>query len=127
MKARAEELEKNRATLSDQLSAAKQSNALQVKEASRLNTELTQTAEKYNSLLAQSKNVTELVKESDRLYAENDKLQAANDTLNTEAQRLRQDVVRLRRTEMLWLFLAGAGVFFVGLTVGKVSKKKKRY
>ena len=56
LKARVEELEKNRATLLDQLSAAKQSNALQVNEASRQNTELTQTAEKYNSLLAQSKN-----------------------------------------------------------------------
>lgn len=127
LKVRVEELEKSRAALLDQFSAAKQSHTLQVKEASRLNMELTQITEKYNALLDQSKNVAELIKKNDRLYGENDRLQAANDRLNTESERLRQEIAHLRRTEMLWLFLAGAGVFFVGLIVGKVSKKKKRY
>jgi len=42
-----------------------------------------------------------------------------------EAEQLRQEIARLRRKEMIWLFLAGAGVFFVGLIAGKVSKKKR--
>jgi len=125
LKARVEELQKDQATLLDQLNAAKRSHTVKVKETSRLNTELTQITEKYNTLLDQSKNVAELIKENDRLYGENDRLQAANDRLNMEAEHLRQEIARLRRREMIWLFLAGAGVFFVGLIVGKVSKKKR--
>lgn len=125
LKARIEELQKDQATLLDQLNAAKRSHTVKVKETSRLNTELTQITEKYNTLLDKSKNVAELIKENDRLYGENDRLQAANDRLNMEAEHLRQEIARLRRREMIWLFLAGAGVFFVGLIAGKVSKKKR--
>ena len=125
LKARVEELQKDQATLLDQLNAAKRSHTVKVKETSRLNTELTQITEKYNTLLDQSKNVAELIKKNDRLYGENDRLQAANDRLNMEAEHLRQEIARLRRREMIWWFLAGAGVFFVGLIVGKVSKKKR--
>lgn len=126
-KARIEELERDHATLLEQLNAAKRSHTVKVKEASRLNMELRQITEKYNTLLDQSKNVAELIKENDRLYGENERLQAANDRLNTEAEHLGEEITRLRRTEMIWLFLAGAGVFFVGLIVGKVSKKKRYY
>ena len=125
LKARIEELQKDQATLLDQLNAAKRSHTVKVKETSRLNTELTQITEKYNTLFDQSKNVAELIKENDRLYGENDRLQTANDRLNMEAEHLRQEIARLRRREMIWLFIAGAGVFFVGLIVGKVSKKKR--
>jgi len=125
LKARLEELQKDQATLLDQLNAAKRSHTVKVKETSRLNMELTQITEKYNTLLDQSKNVAELIKENDRLYGDNDRLQAANDRLNMEVEHLRQEIAHLRRREMIWLFLAGAGVFFVGLIVGKVSKKKR--
>jgi SH3 domain protein len=125
LKARVEELQKDQATLLDQLNAAKRSHTVKVKETSRLNTELTQITVKYKTLLDQSKNVAELIKENDRLYGDNDRLQAANDRLNMEVEHLRQEIARLRRREMIWLFLAGAGVFFVGLIVGKVSKKKR--
>jgi len=125
LKARLEELQKDQATLLDQLNAAKRSHTVKVKETSRLNTELTQITKKYNTLLDQSKNVAELIKENDRLYGDNDRLQAANDRLNMEVEHLRQEIAHLRRREMIWLFLAGAGVFFLGLIVGKVSKKKR--
>jgi SH3 domain protein len=125
LKARVEELQKDQATLLDQLNAAKRSHTVKVKETSRLNTELTQITVKYKTLLDQSKNVAELIKENDRLYGDNDRLQAANDRLNMEVEHLRQEIARLTRREMIWLFLAGASVFFVGLIVGKVSKKKR--
>ena len=125
LKARVEELQKDQATLLDQLNAAKRSHTVKVKETSRLNTELTQITVKYKTLLDQSKNVAELIKENDRLYGDNEGLQAANDRLNMEVEHLRQEIARLRRREMIWLFLAGASVFFVGLIVGKVSKKKR--
>jgi SH3 domain protein len=127
LKARVEELEIDQAALLDQLNAAKQSHTAKVKEASRLNMELRQITEKYSALLDKSGNVAELIKENDLLYRENERLQAANDRLNTEAKHPQQEIARLRRTEMLWLFLAGAGVFFVGLIVGKISKKKRYY
>jgi len=82
--------------------------------------ELRQIAEKYNTLLDQSANVADLIKE-------NEGLQAENDRLNEEAGYLQQGIAHLRRTEMIWLFVAGAGVFFVGLLVSKVSKKKRYY
>lgn len=126
-----EELEKRQALLLGQLKEAEQSHDAKVKEleknaenyrkeVSRTTMELKQITEKYNTLLDQSKNVLDLTSEHDRLQAEN-----AN--LNTEMARLKQENARLRSTGMLRWFLAGAGVFLIGLIAGKVSRKKKYY
>ena len=89
-------------------------------EASLTTLELKQVNQKYNTLLEQSGNVAELMKERDRL-------RAANDRLNTEMEHLQQENARLKRTARLWWFAAGGGVFFAGLIGGKISRKKKRF
>ena len=129
--ARVEELEKRQTLLLDQLKEAERSHDSKVKELeknadnyreeiSRTTMELKQITENYNTLLDQSKNVLELTSEHDRLQAENAKL-------DTEMVRLKQENARLRSTGMLRWFLAGAGVFLIGLIAGKVSRKKKYY
>ena len=129
--ARVEELEKRQALLLDQLKDAERSHDAKVKEleknaenyrqeVSRTTMELKQITENYNTLLDQSKNVLELTSEHDRLQEENAQL-------DTEVARLNQENARLRRTAMLRWFLAGAGVFLIGLIAGRISRRKKYY
>jgi len=131
LRARVEELEKRQALLLDQLKDAERSDAGKVKEleknannyreeVSRMTVELRQVTEKYNILLDQSKKVVDLIREHDRLQAENARL-------DMEMDHLKQENARLRSTRMLRWFLAGAGVFFIGLIAGKVLRKKKYY
>jgi SH3 domain protein len=129
--ARVEELEKRQTLLLDQLKEAEQSHDAKVKEleknadncreeVSRTTMELKQITEKYNILLDQSKNVLQLTSEHDRLKAENARL-------DTEITRLKHENERLKSSGMLRWFLAGAGVFLIGLIAGRVSRKKKYY
>jgi SH3 domain protein len=126
-----EKLKKDRTSLSDELEAAKQSHATRVKELEeeasdnskeiyRKTRELKEFAGKYSTLVDQSKDVVELV-------AERDKLQKESNRLNEEVEHLRQENARLGRTRTQRWFLAGAGVFFIGLILGSFSKKKRYY
>ena len=131
LEARVEELEKRQTLLLDQLKEAERNHDAQVKELeenaenyreeiSRTTAELEQITEKYDTLLDQSKNVLELTSEHDRLQEENAQL-------DTEIARLKQENERLNSTVMLRWFLAGAGVFLIGLIAGRVTRKKKYY
>jgi SH3 domain protein len=81
---------------------------------------LEQATSKYNALVEQSGNVLELVEERDRLRAQNKRLVDGDIVLSEENR-------RLKRNRMLWWFLAGACVFFVGWFVGKASRQKRYY
>jgi len=129
--ARVKELEKRQTLLLNQHKDTERSHDAKVKElekkadnhreeVSRTTMELKQITENYNALLDQSKNVLELTKEHNRLQAENAKL-------DTEMDLLKQENAHLGRTGMLRWFLAGAGVFLIGLIAGKISRKKKYY
>jgi len=131
LKIRVEELEKGQASLLDQINAAKRGHAIKVEEleksaknsreeASRITMELAQITEKHNTLLDQSKNVVELIREHERLQKEKVRL-------NKEMKDLLQEKAHLKNKRMLGWFLAGGGVFFIGFITGKVSKKKRYY
>jgi SH3 domain protein len=131
LEATVEKLEEDRTSLRNKLEATKQSHAIRGKEfeaaavenreeISRTTSELKQIAEKYNTLVDQSKDVVALV-------GERDTLRTANNGLNKEVARLGQENARLGRTRTQRWFLAGAGVFLIGLILGLVSKKKKIY
>jgi SH3 domain protein len=82
--------------------------------------QLQEISKKYDTLVEQSKDVTELMNERD-------KLRTLNGTLSAETEHLREENSRLKRLQILWWFLAGAGVFFIGWITGRVSRKRKYY
>lgn len=81
---------------------------------------LEEISRRYDTLVEHSKNVVELMNERD-------KLKTLNGSLSTETEHLRKENAHLKRLQILWWFLAGAGVFFIGWITGRVSKKKKYY
>ena len=75
---------------------------------------------KYNALLRDSKDVVLLVKERDNIKESNSELQ-------TKTEQLQKENGELKRSQMIWWFVAGGGVFFVGWIVGKISRQKRFY
>ena len=138
LEAAIDELRGSRTSLSNELDTAKQThsgrlNELQQRarensdEATRKTRELKQMTERYNTLLHQSKNVAELAGERDRLKTKHHNLEVDIDRLNTEMEHLQQENARLKGTGILRWFVVGAGVFLVGLIIGKISRKKRYF
>ena len=73
----------------------------------------------YNDLRQKAQNVVQLANERDRLSTKNKELVTQVATLSKENQ-------QMLHTGMIRWFLAGAGVFFGGWILGKVSRRKKR-
>jgi SH3 domain protein len=88
---------------------------------------LDKITQEHDSLLEASSNVTELVVERDHLKEKNGDLKNTINDLQAKVVALQEDHDRLIRNEILHWFLAGSGVFFVGLIIGKLSRKKKRF
>lgn len=133
---RVEDLEKARSLLLDELKAAKEKHATEVKiwensasdkekRISCLSRDLGQITDKYNTFLEQSKNVVALAGERDDLRAAAQNVKAENDRLKADIKTLRKKNDRVKRRGVLLWFLAGAGVFSVGLIAGRASTKKK--
>ena len=76
--------------------------------------------QEIDRLRAESKDVLALMNERDSL-------KALSGRLSTETEQLQKENSYLKRLEILWWFLAGAGVFFIGWITGRVSRKKKYY
>ena len=104
-------------------------NNLQKWKQEALNTKrnLDKITQEHDSLLEASSNVTELVVERDQLKEKNSDLENTIKDLQAKVGELQEDHDRLIRNEILHWFLAGSGVFFVGLIIGKLSRKKKRF
>lgn len=76
------------------------------------------TSEKYEILRSQAENVIEITTERDQLLQQNQKLEA-------DLNELLQKNESLADGRMVKWFLAGAGVFFFGWIIGKISRKKR--
>ena len=74
--------------------------------------------EKYNTLVAHSENIIEIVKERDQLLQKNKKLTA-------NVKELQKKNEKFADSRMIKWFLAGGGVFFFGWIIGKISRKKR--
>ena len=123
-------LEARMAELKKQLSA---SNDDRVKKISDLETRLSQAlAEKqeltkslaankksYDTLVAQSKNIQQIV-------AENQRLKTEHKTLTTEFGTLEKENKSLLRTGMIKWFLAGVGTLLIGWIIGNSVSTKRR-
>ena len=84
-----------------------------------LTTQLKVMANKYNKLVVDSGDVAKIVSERDMLNEENTRL-------STEKNELLQENKRLFKTNVIYWFLAGGGVFFFGWIIGQFSRTKRR-
>ena len=89
--------------------------------------QLDKMTQEHDQLLEASSNVNELIEERDSLKETTVNLEATNKDLQAQIGQLEQDHDHLMRNEILYWFLAGSGVFFVGLIIGKLSRKKRRF
>ena len=126
-----EQYKKDKASFQDELNAAKsdhnnierdlQQNLSASKgETEQTSRDLKKITKKYNALLKGSNDVVLLVDERDNFKALNSELQ-------TRTEQLQNENDELKRSQMIWWFAAGGGVFFVGWLVGKISRQKKFY
>jgi SH3 domain protein len=96
-------------------------------EASSANQKLDDLILQHETFLKESKNTSGLIAERNGLKANNEELVSLNNDLKAQIDALEQDNHRLVRNEIIYWFLAGSGVFFFGLLIGKFSRKKNRY
>lgn len=115
-----EELNSIKRAHSGELGEVRQAAAENRREATETARELQEVTRKYESLLEASKDVAGLVEERNLLQEENTRLSAVETHLKDENQRVKRKV-------MIYWFLAGAGVFFVGWIVGKASRQRRFY
>jgi SH3 domain protein len=95
--------------------------------ASSTEQQLHEVTQNRDELAERSQNVAGLIAERDGFKGTNTELKTANKSLKSEIEQLQKDKQRLLRNEIIYWFLAGSGVFFTGLLIGKFSRKKKRY
>lgn len=94
---------------------------------SALSSDLQQTKEQlekisksYEELKERSQGVLELTSERDQFREENTRI-------SSELTVLQEENKDFHRSNMIQWFLAGAGVFFIGLLIGKVSNKQRGF
>jgi SH3 domain protein len=114
------ELKTARSDLTKKIEDLKQNLSTSKGKAEQTARELAVITKKYNDLFKESKDVVNLVKERDSL-------KEANSNLQTKAEQLQEENEKLKLTQMIWWFVAGGGVFFVGWIVGKISRQKRFY
>ncbi|PLX96662.1 MAG: TIGR04211 family SH3 domain-containing protein [Desulfuromonas sp.] len=82
-------------------------------------TNASDATEKYEQLVQASGNIVNLSTENEQLIEENNQL-------TSELTVLREENSNFHRSNMIQWFLAGAGVFFGGWIIGKISRKRQR-
>ncbi len=126
-----EQYKKDKESLQDELKTAKSDHNKKIKDlkqnvsvskgkAEQTARELKKITKKYNALVKDSKDVVNLVEERESL-------KASNISLVTMTEQLQQENDKLKRLQMIWWFVAGGAVFFVGWIIGKISRQKRFY
>jgi SH3 domain protein len=126
-----EQYKKDKESLQDELKTAKSDHNKKIKDlkqnvyvskgkAEQTARELKKINRKYNALVKDSKDVVNLVEEREIL-------KASNIGLQTMTEQLQQENDKLERLQMIWWFVAGGVVFFVGWIIGKISRQKRFY
>lgn len=73
------------------------------------------------------KNLKTTMGDAVNIAEERDRLLEDNKRLRTSNERLESEVRGSERREMMYWFLAGAGVLFAGWLIGKASRQKRYY
>jgi SH3 domain protein len=115
-----EELNITRSDSDKEIKGLRQNLSDSTRRAEQTARELKAITRKYNALLEDSKDVVQLVEERDSL-------KESNHSLKARTEQLKEENDKLNRMEMIWWFVAGGGVLFVGWIIGKVSRQKRFY
>jgi SH3 domain protein len=115
-----EELNITRSDSDKEIKGLRQNLSDSTRRAEQTARELKAITRKYNALLEDSKDVVQLVEERDSL-------KESNHSLKARTEQLQEENDKLNRMEMIWWFVAGGGVLFVGWIIGKVSRQKRFY
>jgi SH3 domain protein len=115
-----EELNITRSDSDKEIKGLRQNLSDSTRRAEQTARELKAITRKYNALLEDSKDVVQLVEERDSL-------KESNNSLKARTEQLQEENDKLNRMEMIWWFVAGGGVLFVGWIIGKVSRQKRFY
>ncbi len=121
------ELEKIRSNPDNPSGAVQSTNEQERKDMERIVTEHQEISEKYNKLLNQSKNVTQLSQKLETLENENIQLRASGKKSNEVIRTMKTIKETFFQADMIRWFLAGSGVLLIGILLGKVSRKKEYY
>ena len=97
------------------------------KEAAKAIRELDAMTKKYNALRDKSRNVIEMAEKNKRLEEQIIKLNSSENKLKELSEKLKQEKKDLLRAGIIRWFLAGSGVLFAGMILGKISRKKDYY
>ncbi|MFO7558497.1 MAG: TIGR04211 family SH3 domain-containing protein [Desulfobacterales bacterium] len=97
------------------------------KDAAKAIQELAAMTQKYNALQDKSRNIIERDEKIKNLEEKIIKLNASEDKLKVLPDKLTQEKKDLLGAGTLRWFLAGSGVLFVGIIMGKLSRRKKDY
>lgn len=112
-------LESAARTLQDKLDSLEASLKTALDEKEKISGSLSDNRKKYNTLIEQSKNIQNIIKE-------NKLLQETNKTISREMEALKGKTEGLFKTGMIKWFLAGAGVLLMGWIIGQTVSSKKR-
>jgi len=102
-----------------ELAQLRQTNRQLQTDLEQANTELAGLQNKYDSILADSKDLVAIIKERDQL-------RAASTQAEADVATLREENESLLATGIIKWFLAGAGTLCFGWILGKLSRKKHR-
>ncbi len=119
LKSTLENLQGDKAGLAAKMEELNQKATELEEELAKTRQELQTVRVSYNELQEKSKNVVKLADEREMFEKE-------NVSLTSEVKTLREENDQLLLTGVIKWFFAGAGVFFFGWMIGKISRKKKR-
>ncbi len=97
------------------------------KKIAELQNELEQSKKQYQSLLSNSGNTADLIKKAEAADNKADRLADENSQLSVRLKKLQDENAQLQLFGMLRWFIAGGVVLFMGIIIGKMSRKKRYY
>lgn len=97
------------------------------RDAQKINEENKDISEKYNQLLNQSQNVTQMAQKIEKLENENIQLQVLEKKNSKTIEKMTTETNDLFQTGMIRWFIAGGAVLLVGILLGKISRRKDYY
>ncbi|MFO7765821.1 MAG: TIGR04211 family SH3 domain-containing protein [Pelovirga sp.] len=125
LQAEIDNLQADYAALEERLRTLQETDSDQPNQADLI-VQLEETRTNLRELQEEYDNLRESSADSIKLYEDNQFLEEQNQMLTREVEVLREENSSFHRTNMIQWFLAGAGVFFGGWLIGKISRQKPR-